>query len=366
MKRSLFFSIMTIALLRSVSLPALGTNPETLNTPANPGLSCPAPAPTGLHDTEVTPTSISLAWNPIFSGSTPYYQVEGRDVTTNTALPTYITTNSFITYNFLISGHTYEFKISASFCPDGPFGLKSNPVYIPIPIIIIGNIVELQSPCTPGNPQSTADGASFGFCIQSSPMGSPFYNGIIGSISGYQFAIAYYNNELIIGDYGSSNQNYYFDDTGNSEVTCYQQSGGTTLELFSVSHVGGTVALPYISIKFLANVGNFSSCGSPCGIQEERSGNNTITQAPAEPGIVTPNPFGSTAVFRYALDEDAPVEIGLYDATGSLLRQMEYLTMKPKGQYELPIDGENLSRGAYFLQTKIGQQRKSYTLVKVE
>lgn len=369
MKRTLLFSIMMIALLRSVSLPALGTNHQPSTFAYNQPLSCTAPVPTGLHDTEVTPSSISLAWNAIPSTTTPYYQVEGLDATTNTALPTYITTNTFITYTALTAGHNYEFTVSASFCPDGPFEIKSTPVYIPIPIIIIENIIEFQSPCTPGSPHSTADGASFSFCVEPSSTTGPFNNGIIGAINGYQFAIAYYNYELVVGDHSSNHQNYYFDDVSPSEVICYYQTGGTTIELFSVSHVGGTVTLPYISIKFLTNCGNFSSCGSPCSFQPERSNNNSIATAPAalsDAGVVTPNPFSSASIFRYTLDEDAPVMVGLYDATGRLLQQLEHTPLQKKGRYELLIDGEKLVRGTYFLQTSIGQHRKSYTLVKIE
>ncbi len=284
-------------------------------------------------------------------------------------MPSYITTNNYFTYSGLTAGHSYQFQVSASNCSNGPFGTHSAPANIRIPEIVIDNIVQLQSPCTPGNARATYNGASFSFCVQQSSVAEPYSTGVVGAIGSYQFAVAYYNGEIQIGDLNSDNTGYYFSPVNASEVICYQEAGNTDIALFSIKHNNGTVALPGLSIRFFTNCGNFTSCGSPCGMSENQSDRNDIgTGLPASDpaGMVAPNPFTESAIFRYTLVEESPVEIGLYDAPGRLLLLLETAPGQPGGQYELVIRGEGLPAGIYYLHSKIGQQQKTYVMVKTE
>lgn len=356
-------------LLQASALSAAGADSDCPASILNEGYTCPAPAPTGVHETDVTPTSISLAWNPVFSAFAIYYQVEGYDLTTSNSLPSYITTNNNFTYSGLTAGHSYQFQVSASYCSNGPFGTHSAPANVRIPEIVIDNIVQLQSPCTPGNARATYNGASFSFCVQQSSVAEPYSTGVVGAIGSYQFAVAYYNGEIQIGDLNSDNTGYYFSPVNASEVICYQEAGNTDIALFSIKHNNGTVALPGLSIRFFTNCGNFTSCGSPCGMSENQSDRNDIgTGLPASDpaGMVAPNPFTESAIFRYTLVEESPVEIGLYDAPGRLLLLLETAPGQPGGQYELVIRGEGLPAGIYYLHSKIGQQQKTYVMVKTE
>lgn len=369
MKHSCFFFFALAALLQTYVLSAAGAGTECSASFSNTGYTCPAPAPTGVHETGITPTSISLAWNPVFSAYAIYYRVEGYDLTTSNSLPAYITTNNYFTYSGLTAGHNYQFQISASYCSNGPFGTSSAPVNVRIPEIVIDNIVQLQSPCTPGNARATYNGASFSFCVQQSSVAEPYSTGVVGAIGNYQFAVAYYNGEIQIGDLNTDNTGYYFSPVNASEVICYQEAGNTDIALFSIKHNNGTVALPGLSIRFFTNCGNFTSCGSPCGMAEDRSDNNDIgTGLPASgpAGTLAPNPFTETTIFHYTLEEESPVEIGLYDAPGRLLRLLESAPRQPGGQYETVISGEGLPAGIYFLRTRVGQQQKSYVIIKTE
>jgi hypothetical protein len=369
MKHLHVFPILCAMLFHVFALANTGIDPGRSGDLQNKDYSCPAPAPTGLHETDVTPTSISLAWNPVFSPYAVYFQVEGYDLTSSSALPTYVTTNTYITYTGLTAGHSYQFQVSASYCSNGPFGPQSAPKGVSIPTIVIDNIVELQSPCTPGNARATYNGASFTFCVQQSTTSEPYTNGVVGSIGNYQFAVAYYNGEIAIGDLNTNNTAYYFGAVNASEVICYQEAGSTDIALFSIKHNNGTVALPRLNIRFFANCGNFSSCGSPCEMVEDRSNDNFAVGAMPDPGLtgmVVPNPFAGTAVFRYQLEEDAPVEIGLYDAPGRLLQTLESAPMLQKGQHETLITATGLPAGIYFLHTKIGPRQKSFMIIKTE
>ena len=369
MKHSCFYFIAWAALLQTSALSATGADSRCPASIPNEGYTCQAPAPTGVHETEVTPTSIALTWNPVLSAFAIYYQVEGYDLTTSNPLPSYITTNNYFTYSGLSAGHNYQFQVSASYCSNGPFGTSSAPVNVRIPEIVIDNIVQLQSPCTPGNARATYNGASFSFCVQASSVAEPYSTGVVGAIGNYQFAVAYYNGEIQIGDLNTDNTGYYFSPVNASEVICYQEAGITDIALFSIKHNNGTVALPGLNIRFFTNCGNFTSCGSPCEMAEDRSEANSIGngQPASDPaGKVVPNPFTETAIFRYTLTDESPVEIGLYDAPGRLLRLLESEPVLPAGQHETVVSGHDLPAGIYFLRTRIGQQQKSYLIIKTQ
>lgn len=333
--------------------------------------SCPAPAPTSLEATNVTPTSISLAWAPIVAPSLVYFKVEGYDLTAGASLPTYIVTTNSITYTGLTAGHTYHFDVSASYCSNGPFG-ETTGINVGIPTIIIDDIVGLQSPCAPGNPLSTGQDLSYNFCVQQSSSPEPYTNGFVGSITfnnqQLQFAAANYGGNISVGELSTNNSNFSFVKNGDSEAICYfDVSGVPTTPLFTITHLSGTPVIPTLKIKFLTNCGNFTSCGSPCGVASDRSdGSSVEIENPSEifANPPAPNPFDEFTILRYQLEKEVPVEVALYDATGRLVRSVVKESLQGKGQYEVVIEGDELSDGVYFLHTQTDGQNKVFTLIK--
>lgn len=351
-------------------------NPKSYREPLFPvpvgtNWSCPAPAPSSLEATDVTPTSISLAWAPIVAPSLVYFKVEGYDLTAGASLPTYIVTTNSITYTGLTAGHAYHFDVSASYCSNGPFGETAG-INVGIPTIIIDDIVGLQNPCTLGNPLATGQGVTYNFCVQQSSSPEPYTNGFVGSITfnnqALQFAAANYSGSIFVGELNTNNPNFSFVKYSDSEVICYNDvSGVPTTPLFTIKHVNGTPVLPALKIKFLTNCGNFTSCGSPCGVASDRS-DGIFVEAGNPSGIFAnppaPNPFDEFTILRYQLEKEAPVEVTLYDATGRLIRSVVKESLQGKGQYEVVIEGAELPEGAYFLHTQTDGKSKVFTLIK--
>jgi len=373
MKSFQFSPLLFIALLWSGFLAAKPTVCEKtiFSVPVGTDRGCPAPAPASLVATDVTPTSISLEWTPIVAPSLVYFKVESYDLTAGAALPSYIITTNSFTYTGLTAGHTYQFGVSASYCSNGPFGGVTESE-VRIPTIIIDNIVQLQSPCTLGNPLSTGQNRAYNFCVQESGSPEPYTNGFVGAITfnnqALQFAVVNYGGDIIIGELTTDNPNFSFEKNGDSEAICYYDvSGVPTTPLFTVSHVNGTPVLPALRIKFLTNCGTFSSCGSPCGVASERSDGGFVeAENPSEIFVnpPAPNPFTESTILRYQLEKEASVEVALYDATGRLIHFIVKESLQGKGQYEVMIEGASLPDGAYFLHTQIDGQSKVFSLVK--
>jgi hypothetical protein len=66
-----------------------------------------------------------------------------------------------------------------------------------------------------------------------------------------------------------------------------------------------------------------------------------------------PNPFNSKTVISYEIPKESNVTIKVFDELG---REVEMLVKekKPAGNYELNIDGSNLSSGVYLYRIQAG------------
>ena len=112
-KRLVTYLVLTFLALSFLRAPLAADNfhpgiTHTMNT-------CPAPPPSGLILTDVTSTTISVAW---FSGSGSYYKIDAYDLTAGYGLSPIYTNGSSTTINNLTPNHDYQISVSASYCPD--------------------------------------------------------------------------------------------------------------------------------------------------------------------------------------------------------------------------------------------------------
>ena len=352
------------------------TPDEKLPSPAATAL-CEAPAPQWIITTNITTTSVSLLWQA--SQVNMYYKVDVTDLTNNTAFGTFYTVPNYITVNNLAYGHTYQFDVSASYCPYGPYGPRK---YIVVPPIIIEFIVQLQDPCRPGEGVTTGSNTSYEFCVQQSGnQNSPYTNGFVGSLqyngSTLNMGIAVVGTSVHMGKIDNYNSPFSFSTIGDSDVKCkYVNPDNSTVDLFTISdlHLSNNYSSVSLSITFDRDCGTFNYCGTSCPFAKPAGGDSgelaekvALRSSEDEiPPQISPNPFGQTATFRYELAETGPVEINLFDATGRLVRAVENATAQGPGAYEATIDGSDLPEGVYFLQTWINQKREAFALVKRE
>lgn len=377
-------------LLFLLSLWALQANTLVGNlTPvpvADKELNCPLPAPLWLIATNITPTSISLMWEQ--AQISIYFKVEGYDLTGGFALPTYYVSNNTITYSGLIPGHLYKFDVSASNCPNGPFGPKIS-LERSTGHIIIDVIMELQSPCTPGTPAQTGPNQTYNFCVQESTSDMPYTNGFVGLLrydltNTLRFGVAAKDGVAHIGPMTLNGQDpdpdFLFPDNQNHPeyAECYF---GNEL-VFKVEYdnytTNANVGWTNLTIKFFGTYQGFRYCPAtnlPCAVSEERGdalgnfeagGDDETTWEGTSQTRLSPNPFTESATLQYELSEASSVEINLYDATGRFVQMVEKTDSREPGQYEAKIEGARLPAGVYFVHLTTGQTHKTFALVKSE
>ncbi|MBA3900051.1 MAG: T9SS type A sorting domain-containing protein [Bacteroidetes bacterium] len=78
---------------------------------------------------------------------------------------------------------------------------------------------------------------------------------------------------------------------------------------------------------------------------------------------VYPNPFTSNINLSYTVTSSGIVEINLYDSMGQLVRRV-INNQQEIGDYNLTIDGSDLSKGLYFLNITNGTSVISKKLIK--
>ena len=75
----------------------------------------------------------------------------------------------------------------------------------------------------------------------------------------------------------------------------------------------------------------------------------------------TPNPFNLTTTLRYQLPAAGRVHLTVYDVSGRLVMTLVDAQLEA-GDYEISVDGSNLSSGQYFLQLQAGDQTAVQTM----
>lgn len=386
------FSCFLLLLLSLVTSKLLAFN--ELDKPTPPPGPCEAPAPAWLVATNITPTSISLAWEA--SQLFMFYKCDAYDLTGGFPLPTAYVTTPFHTWNGLTPGHTYKFDVRASYCEEGPYG---EPVtrQATTSTIIIDIVLELNRPCTPNNTLPTGSNTMYALCVQqSSASTAPYSNGYVGKLqvdanNFVHFGLAGVSEAARFGPVnfnGPSNPKFTFPDNSNHPTWAECLYMGTPI--FRVDFVeyspmpGNNTGWTSLTILFYDTFMDFSYCPLPTSTcaggglrgSEEPSKMSIldglevgITSRNAEVELHTgliPNPFHTSTVFQYESNEVGTVNIALYDALGRLVRVVENTPQKAPGFHEITLDGEGLPDGVYFLKTQIGQTHKVLRLVKQE
>lgn len=376
-------SAILIAVLLSICPLALFANSPTLPTGPEPNFSCPpAAAPTNFVLMGVMPTSISIAW----SGADAYfYRVETTDETAMiTYPPKFVGHATSTTIDDLIEAHQHTIRISASNCPDGPWG----PEFVSPPIgsgtFIVEDILALNQ-CTP--PNNYGGITERVFCVSKSATAPPLAvaNVFIGKIKKTSnqlettFGVAYYDdvNAIATARFGKVGNvpanNYILSDGDEETVHCFYQEGANprihifTLELLPVM---STQMIKVRLIPVDASGFTYSSCGDiGCsgtlpggGGGKDRSSVGT-TQEPFI-ALPSPNPFSESTALRYELTAPEEVSIHLYDAIGKLVKTVQETTLLPEGEHTATISGADLRSGTYFAVVQKGAQRQVVPLIK--
>lgn len=348
--------------------------------------NCQAPPPTWVMMTNSSPTSITLAWAPTPGPAISQYIVDGYDVTEGSDIPNVVVSGSTAacTIPNLKAGHLYSFDISASYCTDGQAQAMNINFQGWSGTIIVTQIIELHNPCTPSNILYPQGGSSNNFSIlqSSAPPPGPYNNALVAELSYEQeivhFGIAQYQNRMFIGQRTPPLTNYGFDfypDPSDDDIAYLERKvdGKRVLTAeyvdYSVSSGKATVRItfdePLTYFKYCAPNGVIHGDPNPPG---ERSDGEFVNSAPESenmiPSAPAPNPFSESVSLGYSLSKELPVEIGVYDPIGRLVRTVEQNASKPAGQYNATVDGAGLSAGVYFLRVRIGENSKVFSLVK--
>lgn len=386
-----FYFLLSLCSLTGNLFAFSGLDKNTLPVTTDP---CEAPTPAWLIATNITPTSISLAWE---AGQiSTFYKCDAYDLTGGFPLPTqYVFSTPFYTWNGLTPGHTYLFEVRASLCEYGPY---SQPVsrQETTSTIIIDEIVELSLPCNPNNSLPTGPNVTYSLCVdQSVSHDEPYDHAYVGRLqydnkNYLYFGISGVGETAHFGAVefdGPVNTDFSFPSNLNHPTWAECLFQGTPIfrvDMMSYSPAtgngGGTSQL---TIKFYNQFQGFSFCNAPNSACMGGGGNGkgiasvptvidldrdeTANSTNANSGSwLSPNPFRENTVFRYETDAAGQVDIALYDALGRLVRVVEKTAQKAPGVYEITLQGEGLPDGVYFLKTQIGQQHKVLRLVKQE
>ncbi|HET6567487.1 MAG TPA: T9SS type A sorting domain-containing protein [Rhodothermales bacterium] len=78
-----------------------------------------------------------------------------------------------------------------------------------------------------------------------------------------------------------------------------------------------------------------------------------------------PNPFRSNATIRYTLDNEAHVQLEVFNMLGQRVRVL-VSEEKRAGQYEISFDGGDLSSGTYFYRLQAGNRTETKSMVLVK
>ena len=346
--------------------------------------TCPATPPAGLVVTGVTSTTISVAW---FSGAGLYYKIDVYDLTGGYGLSPMYTTGSSVTINNLTPNHDYQISVSASYCPDGPYGDPAI-AYVTTGIIIIDGIVYIQSPCTPQGGNTTIPGIIYTSCVDmSGNVAQPYSNAFIGQLT-YQgailhFGMAWEQDTLHIGKVGNqgytSDGGYTFHQLSTESVLCRYNGS----PLFTATFNANAVNVAGVDFSFMQQCtlsrcgavscdppGSLIGGGNDGGLSgKKKLGSEANERSQPESNIdvmVAPNPFSENTRVQYVLSEPTVVEIKLYDVLGKLVQVVQPAESLPAGNHEATVDGAGLPDGVYFLTVQTGDKHKNYTLVKRE
>ncbi len=383
-------------------------------------LSCSLPAPATVTATNITSSSIAIAWADV-SGSYGY-RVSRFDVTHGVALPDVdVAEPSFISEPH-DPGTTIAFEVRAK-CQSGDPGEAINVEYT-TSIIIVDDIVFFSVPNNPIgdipiNPSGTSSDLTVG--IKDADNHTEFVDVIRAKVkyTGSHNYTAY--AEFLVWSHCSV--------AGNNGVRIqYKNQGSWPGNVTYIeNHVGGNPQLPIYSINFKMNgmpfftihfpvfyqglLGepnslrvrirndfesmiyydrSFNVEDNPCygsgnggsfslnvedkpleGIREtggepladSQTSNESLMLIESPTLLVSPNPFQEGFNISYSLLEEGPVSFTLFDHTGREMKTIQ-LPNQLTGSYNTVMNTDNLPTGIYLLVFQTRQGRTATTLVK--
>jgi len=95
-------------------------------------------------------------------------------------------------------------------------------------------------------------------------------------------------------------------------------------------------------------------------------GGNTNRLATLSPTTVSPNPFTETTTLNFQLTKSSDVRIQMFDTKGQQY-ELEFTNkIMEAGAYNLPINGQELSVGVYYIRLTINGEATVHKLMKIE
>lgn len=96
-------------------------------------------------------------------------------------------------------------------------------------------------------------------------------------------------------------------------------------------------------------------------IQKIKIENKVLTSSPSL--MVYPNPFSTFTTIDYQLTKPTKVTLSLLSLTGQVIKKLETLTPKHKGNYSLTLDNTTLTKGIYLISLQTDTQQLIHKVV---
>lgn len=341
---------------------SLISNIETAETAAR--LACSLPAPTGLHATKITPTSIRIEWNPV-QGAVGY-RIVVIEVGSGQTVGTHNVTTNFFTKTGLQPGKLYLFQVRSR-CPNPPGGysepvamLTERTAYIIVDVII--------QRCCPEAADSTVQAAN-STTNYAMTLGAGDYWHIRAEKFGSEttfidFCITDSCPEFRFLEYAKMNVPSVTS-TGSQVTATYQKTATVVADWFYVKNLAcdPTAVNATFSITWKIKTEVFAeycpAWAPPATGLDDRSNSSVSFENPAG-WEVLPNPFSDVLRVSLPDNDGLPADAFLFDSQGKLVRSIRTVG----SSFELSTG--DLPLGLYFLQVRAGGFSETVRVVKVE
>ncbi|MCA9730325.1 MAG: T9SS type A sorting domain-containing protein, partial [Candidatus Eisenbacteria bacterium] len=165
----------------------------------------------------------------------------------------------------------------------------------------------------------------------------------------------------------------------NTMIYLYPPSGGSAVIATASDQV--TLVLPssgawglVIEDSGLNDTGTYNLTFETSGDVASVPGDPEVGETPLAPtrlalAAPVPNPCASNAALTFALPTDGPASLRIYDASGSLIRNLVHASL-PAGTHRYEWDGRNehgerVANGIYYLELRAGNEATRTKLVVV-
>lgn len=358
--------------------------------------TCALPGPSAITVTNLTPTGATVAWSSVPGAAS--YRVAVADLTSNSMLPDSYTSGTSINLsNLQTETHAYSIRISASACPNGPYGAPESIPLTPPIIIIVDDVFQKNlgsmASVDPQNnmyPISLSTNASMPDILDvkhykvtynayfvefiiwadcenkiryqeiakskltrlpgaSGPTSSIYYSMSMNSIMTEFFSIT----EGSCSGNGCSA-------TMKLKPGCQVEEGDGTIENTKATCGGGN-GNSNQHLKGISNTHNYSSGEFA---SENRPGEKE--RVVFEKAIqVTPNPFSDQFTVQFFAAGKNKASLTLIDATGHTIRTIHLDLDEDSSERRIDVFTSDLPDGIYFLMLQTNEKSETTRLIKV-